>query len=163
MSGHGWLSCSTTARATRGRAVVGGCRDSDPLPPRRSWSLYGPGFFGGGRPEAAIGRQTLVADGRLVPEGRVAPARVVPALAVVEQRAACLGGCADPLAVEQLTFKCGEEAFATSVVVGVPDRAHRWSDAEGHAPLPVGDGGVLAPVIGVMDDTVGPALRQGHV
>src|SRR5262245_38301506 len=112
MSGHRWRSCSTTARATRGRAVVGGYRDITPLPPRRSWSLSGPRLFVGGRPEAAIGMQMLVTDRRLIRERRVAPAWVVPALDVVEQRAARLGGRAEALAMEQLTLERGEEALA---------------------------------------------------
>src|SRR5262245_62671335 len=117
MSGHRWLSWSTTARATRGRAVVGGYRGITPLPPRRSWSLYGPRLFVGDPPEASIGMQTLVTDRRLVRERRVAPAWVVPALDVVEQRAARLGGRAESLAIEQLPFKGGEAAFAQGIVV----------------------------------------------
>src|SRR5215831_7990853 len=107
--------------------------------------------------------KTLVAYRRLVPERRVAPARLVPALDVVEQRAACLGGRAEPLAIEQLALERREEAFAEGIVVGVADRAHRRSETEGHTALPIGDGGVLAAMIGMVNDAVGPALRQGHI
>src|SRR5262245_13707397 len=111
------------------------------------------------RAEAPVGMKTLVAHGRLVAERRVPPARVVPTVDVVEQRAASLGGRAEPRAIEQLTLERGKEALAEGVVVGVAHRAHRQTDAEGQAALPVGDSGVLAAVIGLVDDAVGPALR----
>jgi hypothetical protein len=66
---------------------------------------------------------SLVGEGRLVAERRVAPPRVVPAFDVLEELAPRLGRRPEGLAVEQLTLEGREEALAQGIVVGVADRA----------------------------------------
>jgi len=107
--------------------------------------------------------KSLIAQRRLVAEGRVATPRIVPALDVVKQRPAGRGRGREPLAVEQFAFQRREEALAEGIVVGVSDRPHRGPHTEGQTTLPVGDGGVLTAVIRMMDDALGPPLRQSHI
>jgi len=71
------------------------------------------------------------------------PARVVPALDVVEHREAGGGVGVEPLAIEQLTFERREEAFAQGVVVRIAHRSHRRPDTRLLAALAEGDGRVL--------------------
>src|SRR5262245_50391388 len=106
---------------------------------------------------------TLVMQRRFVAEGRVAPPGVVPALDVVEQRAAGVGRRAESLAVQQLTLERREETLAQGIVIRIPDGAHRGPHAEVETTLAVGDGRVLAAMIGMMDDLVRAPLLQGHV
>ena len=58
------------------------------------------------------------------------------------------------MAVEQLALERGEEALAQRVVVRIAYRAHRGAHAGLPTAQPEGDGGVLAALIGVMDDVV---------
>src|SRR5207253_1193828 len=54
---------------------------------------------------------------------------IVPPLDVAEDRHPGLGLRCEPVACQQLTFQCGEEALAHGVVVGVTDRSHGWTHA----------------------------------
>ena len=51
---------------------------------------------------------------------------------------------------EEFAFKRGEEALAHGVVVGVPDRAHRWLHAGFSAAPAELERRVLAALVGVM-------------
>src|SRR5262249_13991394 len=106
---------------------------------------------------------TLIVQRRFVAEGRVAPPGVIPAFDVVEQRAAGIGRRAEALTVQQLTFERRKETLAQGIVIGIADRAHRGLNAEVETALAVGDGRVLAAMIGMMDDLVRTPLLQGHV
>ena len=89
--------------------------------------------------------------------------RVVEAFEVVEHRHACLGLRAEATSVEQLALEGAEEALAHRVVVRVADGPHRRSDACLLAAHAEGDGGVLAAVVGMVDDAARLALRDRHV
>src|SRR5262245_50256735 len=141
-----------TSDGTGDRTGLGGYPGSTPVGDRRSWRLYGPRFLAHHHLLGRDGVKTLVAQGRFVAEGRVAPLRVVPAFDVIEQGPAGVGRRPEPLAVEQLTFQRREETLAQGIVIRIADGAHRWSDTIGQAPLAVGDGGVLTAVIRMMDD-----------
>src|SRR2546428_1472167 len=90
-------------------------------------------------------------------------ARVVPALDEVEDAEAGLGRRWEALPIEQLALEGCEEALAEGVVVGVTHAAHRGPDPGLATPEPEGDRGVLAALVGVMDDVGGTALRHGPV
>ena len=63
----------------------------------------------------------LEADGREVPQGRVAAPRIVPYLDVSEDLLARVDlGPEDP-AVQELALEAGEEGFRHGIVVAVPD------------------------------------------
>src|SRR5690606_27066068 len=98
-----------------------------------------------------------------VAERRVAPARVVEALDVVEDGGPGLGRIAEGMPIEQLALERGEEALGERVVVAVADRAHGGLDAGFAAACSEGDRGVLAALVGVMDDVSRPAPLEGHV
>ena len=81
----------------------------------------------------------------------------------VEDGAARLGRCREPLPIEQLALKRREEALAERVVVGIAHRAHRGPDAGLATAEPEGDRRVLATLVRVMDDVGGLTLLDGHV
>src|SRR3989475_10076298 len=90
-------------------------------------------------------------------------ARVVPALDEVEDAEAGLGRRWEALPIEQLALEGCEEALAEGAVVGVTHAAHRGPDPGLATPEPEGDRGVLAALVGVMDDVGGAALRYRRV
>ena len=65
--------------------------------------------------------------------------------------------------VEELALEAGEEALGHGVVMAAPDRAHRGDDPRLAAPLPEGQRGVLAALVGMMDDRGGASLSECHV
>ena len=69
----------------------------------------------------------------------------------------------EPGAVEQLAFERCEEALRHRVVVTIPHRAHRRRYAPLAAAFPEGERGVLAALIGVMDDRGRASLSHCHV
>src|SRR2546422_9403998 len=89
----------------------------------------------------------------------MAAARVVPALDEVEDAEAGRGRRWEALPIEQLALEGCEEALAEGVVVGVTHAAHRGPDPGLATPEPEGDRGVLAALVGVMDDVGGTGVR----
>src|SRR2546425_1279310 len=88
---------------------------------------------------------------------------VVPAFDEVEDGEARVGLRAEAFAIEQLALERRDEALAQGVVVGIAHTAHRRPDA-GLATAPaVGERGVLAALIRVMNHLGRSALRDGHV
>jgi hypothetical protein len=94
----------------------------------------------------------LIADGRLVVQGRGATMRVVPPLDVFEDGEAGLGLGREAAAVQELALERREETLAVGVIVGVADGPHRGPDTDFPAPEPEGDGRVLTALIGAMGD-----------
>ena len=66
-------------------------------------------------------------------------------------------------AVEQFAFEGREETLGHGVVESIPDRAHRRHHAPSSAALPEGEGGILATLVGVVDDRIWTALLHGHL
>ena len=91
------------------------------------------------------------------------PAWIVPAFDELEDGLSCLGWISEALPVDQLTFQGGEEALAHGVVISVAGRPHGGTHAHRLASLAEGDGGVVRPLVGMVDDTLGAPLRQSHV
>src|SRR3990172_8845362 len=83
--------------------------------------------------------------------------RIVPPFQELEDRHSRLGLRPEPLAVEQFALQRREEALAQSVVVTVAGRPHRGTDTGFLASFPEGDRGVLASLVGMMDDRRGTA------
>ena len=88
---------------------------------------------------------------------------IVEALDVFEQGDFGFGPGGKPPWIEPLAFEAGEEALAQGVVVAVAYRTHGGPDAGLPASLAKGHGGVLGPLVAVMDHPVGSALAQGHI
>jgi len=89
--------------------------------------------------------------------------RIVPPFQALEDGYSRLGLRLEPLTVEQLALQCREEALAQSVVEAIGGRPHRGADTGFLAPFPEDDRGVLASLVGMMDDREGTAAPQGHV
>ena len=89
--------------------------------------------------------------------------RIVPAFDVAEDGEPGVDVRGETMFREELHFKRREKALGHRVIVRIAARPHRGADAEGLAPLPEREGGVLAALIGVMDDGVRPAHRGGHL
>ena len=89
--------------------------------------------------------------------------RIVPAFDELKNSQACLRWGVEGVAVEQLTFQSGEEALAEGIVVAISDGAHRRPDPGGPTTLTEGQGCVLAALVGMMDDTPGTTLADGHL
>ena len=82
----------------------------------------------------------LEADGREVPQGRVAAPRVVPPLDEAEDLHARVDlGPEDP-AVQELALEAREEGFGHGIVVSVPDGPHGGADPGSFTSLPEGEG-----------------------
>jgi hypothetical protein len=64
---------------------------------------------------------------------------------------------------EELALEGGEEGLGHGVVVGVADTAHRRAHASLLAAESELDRGVLAPLVGVVDDVAGLALLHGEL
>src|SRR5215207_4905211 len=89
--------------------------------------------------------------------------RIVPAFDELKNGRACFGWVVETGAVEQLAFEGGEEGFAQSIVEAIADRSHRRADPGFPAAAAKGKGGVLATLIGMMDDILRTALLDGHL
>jgi len=87
--------------------------------------------------------------------------RVVPALDEGEDGEAGLAMGRESSSIEELAFEGCEEALAEGVVVAVAHRSHRGSDAGFCAPVPEGDGCVLAALVRMMDDVARFPLLEG--
>ena len=98
----------------------------------------------------------------LLTEALVTTMGVIPSLDELEDGSARLVVVVEVRAVEQLAFEGGEEALGHGVVEAVPDRAHRRDHAPSPAAFTEGEGGVLAALIGVVDDGARAALFDGH-
>src|SRR3989339_658424 len=94
----------------------------------------------------------LVGDGRMVPQGRVPPAGIIPPLDPVEQLPSRLLRGVKATALYQLRFERGEERLRHGVVEGVSDRAHGAGDPQQLAAVGEGLRGILAALIGMVDD-----------
>jgi len=102
-------------------------------------------------------------DGSEVTERRVTASGVVETFDEVEHRQLGHGTIGEPGAVEQLAFERGEEALAHGVVVAIADRSHRRPDACLAAASSELGRGVLASLVGVVNDAMRrPALLDGH-
>lgn len=66
-------------------------------------------------------------------------------------------------AIDEFAFEGGEEALAHGVVVAISDRSHGGSDTSFKTAFSECDRGVLAPLVGVVDDIIGSPLFEGHV
>lgn len=91
------------------------------------------------------------------------PPRIVPALDEGEDGSAGFGLGAETPSIEQFTFQGGKEALAHCIIIGVADRAHRRSHTGASAAGSEGQRGVLAALVGMMNDAVWPALPNSHV
>src|ERR1700683_5694221 len=65
--------------------------------------------------------------------------------------------------INQLAFEGGEETLAHRIVVGVADRACRWTNAGFLAAIAESDRRVLRAAIRMMDDVVGLSGDARHV
>ena len=65
--------------------------------------------------------------------------------------------------INQLAFEGSEEALAHRVIVGVADRACRWTDAGLLAAIAESNRSVLRASVRMMDDVVGLPGRERHV
>src|SRR5260221_10820558 len=146
----------------RSKAVCSACARSLSSPPLRGrreegvstpqrWCRWRSGFL-------------LEGDGGEVAECRVSTLGVVEAFDEVERRPFGFGPVDEASAIEQLTFKGGEEALAHGVVVAVTHRTHRRTDAGVAAMATEFRRGVLTPLIGVMNDAASwPSPLDSHV
>ena len=88
---------------------------------------------------------------------------VVPAFDVAEDLLLCLGRGGEVHAIDELALQRGEEALTHGVVAAVADASHRRTHTFILAALAEGNRGVLRALIGVVDDLLGPPLRNRHV
>src|ERR1700683_4657066 len=65
--------------------------------------------------------------------------------------------------IDQLAFEGGEETLAHRIVVGVADRACRWTNVGLLAAIAESDRGVLRTAIRMMDDVVWLSGHERHV
>src|SRR4029077_2123878 len=65
--------------------------------------------------------------------------------------------------IDQLAFEGGEETLAHRIVVGVADRACRWTNAGFLAASAESDRRILRTAIRMMDDVVGLSGHDRHV
>src|SRR5271154_1646948 len=71
----------------------------------------------------------FVFDGREIAQGRVAARRIVEAFDELKDRHPRLAVGPEATPIDQLAFEGGEETLAHRIVVGVADRACRWTNA----------------------------------
>ena len=69
----------------------------------------------------------------------------------------------EAVAIDQLAFEGGEETLAHRIVVGVADRARRWTNPGLLAAITESNRRVLRASVRVMDDVVGLSGRERHV
>ena len=112
-----------------------------------------------------LGRSHLrfVGHGRALAQRGMQADGVVPALDEAETGHLGLGLGGETSSVQQLAFQGGEEALARGVVVGVTDRARGRAHAGLLAALAEGQRRVPGPLVGVVDDILGPPLAHGHL
>ena len=89
--------------------------------------------------------------------------RIVPAFDELKNGRARFSRGAEAGAVQQFAFEGGKETFTQGIVKAITDRAHGRADASFAAAATKGKGGVLAAMIGMMDDILGTALLDGHL
>src|SRR5271155_2015584 len=85
----------------------------------------------------------FVFDGRQIPEGRMATGRVVEAFDELKDGHPRLAARSETAPIDQLAFEGGEETLAHRIVVGVADRACRWTNAGFLAAIAEGDRGAV--------------------
>ena len=71
----------------------------------------------------------FVFDGRKIAKGRVATGRIVEAFDELKDGHPRLAVRSEAAPIDQLAFEGGEETLAHRIVVGVADRACRWTNA----------------------------------
>ena len=71
----------------------------------------------------------FVFHGGKIPKGRVATGRVVEAFDELKDGHPRLAVRSEAARIDQLAFEGGEETLAHRIVVGVADRACRWTNA----------------------------------
>src|SRR5215469_12211299 len=94
----------------------------------------------------------------------MAAMRVVPSFNEFKDRAARLHWILKTAAVQQFKFKRGEKTLASGVIEAVTYRTHRRPHASVFAALAEGQRGILAALVGVVNDAGGgPPLLERHV
>src|SRR5678815_4224107 len=89
--------------------------------------------------------------------------RVVPALEPFEDRHPGLGMGLEATTVQHFALERGEEALGHGVVVRIADRTDRGHDAHFLAALAERVTRILTAPVAMVNDTVGPALRERHI
>ena len=97
------------------------------------------------------------------PGTEVSALGVVPALDELEDRLAGSLRVGEAGTVEQLAFQGGEEGLGHGVVVKVPDGTHRGPHPGDPTAVPEREGGVLTPLVGVVDHRLGPPVFERHL
>lgn len=87
---------------------------------------------------------------------------IVPTFDEFKRSLACLCLVVKDTAIEQFAFQGGEEALTEGIIETIADRAHRRADTSVPTSLAKGQGGVLAALIGVMDDIFWVTLLDRH-
>ena len=88
--------------------------------------------------------------------------RIVPTFDESKDGMACLGWVMEGIAIQQFTFQGGEETLTKCIVVAVANRAHRRTNPGISATLTECNGGVLTPLVRVMDHVLGSTLLHCH-
>ena len=88
--------------------------------------------------------------------------RVVPALDEIEDGEAGLGVGRKRVAVQEFALEGCEETIADRIVVAIAGRAHGRPDCHFLASFPESDRGVLASLVGMMNDIGGSPLLKSH-
>src|SRR5580658_2489560 len=107
--------------------------------------------------------RSLVVDRRAIADRGVTTMRVVPTFDPLEHRHPGFSLAMEAASAQQFALERGKEALSHGIVVGITDRSHRRHHAGFSASLAERVAGVLAPTIGVMDDTTGLSLRDRHL
>ena len=100
----------------------------------------------------------LVFDGRKIAEGRMAAGRVVDAFDERKDGHPRLAMRSETAPIDQFAFEGGEETLADRIVVGVADRACRWTNAGFLAASAESDGRVLGG-FNRCDDRLNPPCK----
>ena len=94
------------------------------------------------------------ADGRVILDGGVAAMGIVPALNECKDSSPRLRVGMEDTLVKQFTLKRGEEALTQGIIVATAGGPHGRPDTCFLAPLPKSEGGILRPLVGVMDNAL---------
>ena len=89
--------------------------------------------------------------------------RIIPPFNVGEDSQACFLVCTEGPAIDQFTLKGGEEALAQRIVIAVASSPHRGTYASLTKTVSKCDGGILRPLVRVVDHALWSALPKGHV
>jgi hypothetical protein len=89
--------------------------------------------------------------------------RIIPALNELEDGESCFALSLEAMLDEQLALERRVEALAHRIVVAVANRTHRRTDTRFATALAEGDRGVLAALIGVVNDVRGPTPIDRHI